>query len=40
MESIDTIRTCLHFTGILLLLLVGGFLVYLRRFWRDDEKQD
>jgi len=39
-ESIDTIRIGLHLAGTLLLLLLGGFLVYLLRFWRGDKNRD
>jgi hypothetical protein len=40
MESIATIRAGLYIAGIVLLLLLGGFFIYLIRFWRDDNNPD
>ena len=40
MDSIDTIRFGLEIAGIMLIVLLGGFIFYLRKTSRNDERLD
>lgn len=40
MDSIDTIRYGLEIAGCMLLALLGGFIAYVRKSSRDDDRLD